>query len=81
MYEYKIVQVPRDLVASVGSVQKGVAEEFMQRTIDTFATKGWEFYRVDSLTVTEKPGCLASLVGQKAEIHSLNVICFRREKQ
>lgn len=80
MYEYKMVQVPRDLAGKVGDVDKGVAASYMQNIVNQHAVNGWEFYRVDTLTVTEKPGCLQGLLGQKEVLHALNVVCFRKAK-
>ena len=80
MFEYKMIQVPKDLSAGIGAVQQGAAQQYMQKLIDDAAAQGWEFYRIDSLTVTEKPGCLQALMGQKETFHSLNIVCFRREK-
>lgn len=79
-YEYKMVQVPRDLAARIGDVDKGAGAVYMQKAVDEGVAGGWEFYRVDTLTITEKPGCLQSLLGQKEVLHALNIICFRREK-
>lgn len=79
MYDYKMVQIPRDLSVKMGKAE-GVAADYLQATINANATNGWEFYRIDNLTVTEKPGCLAGLSGQKEIFHSVGVICFRRPK-
>lgn len=80
MYDYKMVQVPKDLAAKIGDVEKGAGAAYMQQVIDANTGYGWEFYRVDTLSITEKPGCLASLFGQKKTFFSLNIICFRRLK-
>ena len=80
MFEYKMIQVPKDLSAEVGAVQQGAAQQYMHKLVDNAVGEGWEFYRIDSLTVTEKPGCLQALMGQKETFHNLNIVCFRREK-
>ena len=79
MYEYKMVQIPRDLAVKIGKAE-GAAAQYMQQTIDAYVAEGWEFYRVDSLTITEKPGCLGGLFGQKEVYHSVGVISFRKSK-
>lgn len=79
MYEYKMVQIPRDLAVKMGKAE-GVAATYLQETVNANAVAGWEFYRVDNLTVTEKPGCLGGLAGQKEIYHALGVISFRRLK-
>jgi len=79
MYEYKMVQVPRDLSVKMGKAE-GVAARYMQETVNANAVDGWEYYRMDNLTITEKPGCFNALFGQKEVYHSVGVLCFRREK-
>jgi hypothetical protein len=78
-YEYRMVQVPRDLAVKMGKAE-GVAARYMQETIDANTGNGWEYYRMDNLTITENPGCLAALFGQKEVYHSVGVLCFRRAK-
>ena len=80
MYEYKMVQVPHDLAAKSGDVDRGAGANYMQKVVNEHAVDGWEFYRIDNLTVTENAGCLAGLFGNKGVMHSLNVVCFRRAK-
>ena len=79
MYEYKMVQIPRDLAVKVGQAE-GAAAKYLQDAINANTGDGWEFYRIDNLTITEKPGCLGGLSGQKEAYHSVGVICFRRAK-
>ena len=79
MYEYKMVQVPRDLSVKMGKAE-GVAARYMQETVDAHAVEGWEYYRMDNLSITEKPGCFGALTGQKEVYHSVGVLCFRRAK-
>ena len=79
MYEYRMVQIPRDLSVKMGKAE-GVAAEYLQALVNDVVAKGWEFYRIDNLTVTEKPGCLGALFGQKEIYHSVGVVCFRRPK-
>jgi len=79
MYEYKMVQVPRDLRIKLASAE-GVAARYMQETVNAHARDGWEYYRVDNLTGTKKPGCLSALskYHQPVVYHSVDVLCFRR---
>ena len=79
MYEYKMVQIPRDLSAKVGEGDN-LAANMLQRIVDQNAIDGWEFYRIDNLTILEKPGCLGSLMGQKEIFSSVGVVSFRRVK-
>lgn len=80
MYTYKMVQIPRDLATKLG--QGGdLAANFLQGIVDEYAAQGWEFYRIDNLTITEHPGCLGMLLGKKEVFSSVGVICFRKPKQ
>ena len=78
-YEYKMVQISKDLGAKVGNAEN-IAARYLQGVVDTHAVDGWEYYRTDNLTVTERPGCLAGLFGQKEVFYSVGVVCFRRQK-
>lgn len=78
VYKYKFIPVPRDFTSDIGLGYKKV-EDFMQKTVDEMVKQGWEFYRIDSLTVTERPGCLQGLFGAKETFHSINIICFRMQ--
>jgi hypothetical protein len=76
MYKYKFISVPKNFVSNINSGYQKV-EDFMQKTVDDMVKQGWEFYRIDSVTVTEQPGCLQGLLGAKETFHDVNIICFR----
>lgn len=59
MYEYRMVQVPPTLVVS-GKQTGQEAAEYLQNIVNQHAAQGWEYYRVDSIGVQSKPGCLRS---------------------
>lgn len=79
MYDYKMVQVTSDLATKMGK-SAGAAATVMQGMVDAHTGDGWEYYRSDSLSITEKPGCIMGLLGQKEVITYVNVLCFRRAK-
>lgn len=79
MYQYKMVQIPRDLATKLGQ-GADLAANFLQGIVDQYAAEGWEFYRIDNLTITEKAGCLGLFLGKKDVFTSVGVICFRKEK-
>ena len=78
-YKYKMVQAPKNLHLKNVPSSSGVAEGYLQAVVDQYATDGWEFYRVDDMTVATSPGCLGALTGQKETYTVYNVITFRRE--
>jgi len=43
-----------------------------------YSKQGWEFYRVDTIGMIEKPGCLAALFGARAGNFDYYVVTFRR---
>lgn len=79
MYEYKMIQVPKDLAVKMGQAE-GAAAEYLQAAINQNTGNGWEFYRTDTLSITEKPGCLGALFGQKENYRNVVVVCFRKAK-
>lgn len=79
-YEYKMVQVPPNIQVEQKDYQGGEAAAYLEEIVNAWAAKGWEFYRVDSIGVQVKPGCLASLSNKEAETNLYYVITFRYEK-
>ncbi|WP_018466927.1 DUF4177 domain-containing protein [Calidithermus timidus] len=76
-YEYKAVQLPKHISVNARN-RDSAAAELIQGVINNFAAEGWEFYRIDTVTTVEPPGCLAALFGQKDTYTPLNVVIFRR---
>ena len=77
-YIYKMVQLPQTYVVKKDTEQ-AIANELNDR-VNHFARNGWEFYRIDSVGVAVKPGCLASLLGTRSTMTYYNVVTFRRPK-
>ena len=78
MYDYYMVQVPPTIVVKRKEDQSQIAAAYLQAVAVEQAARGWEFYRVDTIGVTVKPGCLAALFGQKNPIVHYYVVTFRR---
>ena len=75
MYEYKMVQVPPNLL--VGAKQANTAAaDFVQNLANTNAVDGWEFFRIDTMGVGVPRGCLST--GQ--DVSQYYVVTFRRPK-
>ena len=47
--------------------------------INSYAKNGWEFYRVDHLTIIINNGCIAALLGNPYSTQTYDVVTFRRE--
>jgi hypothetical protein len=79
-YEYKMVQVPPAIQVSAKEHKGNEAAEYLESKVNEMASQGWEFYRVDTIGVSLKPGCLAALSGKKEDMHNYYVITFRKPK-
>jgi hypothetical protein len=79
-YEYKMVQIPPNIIVKSKDWQGQEAAYYLQELVDQYAAQGWEFYRVDTIGIVRKPGCLASLFGKQAEFFEYYVVTFRRQK-
>jgi len=79
MYEYHMVQVPPTISVKAGQ-GGGAAAYYLQEIVDKFAQDGWEFYRIETIGVLEQPGCgcLAALLGIRAQVREQYVVVFRR---
>lgn len=77
-YQYRMVQIPPNI--SVRDAERGQeAAQYLQSLVNEYAREGWEFYRVDTIGVEVRPGCLFSLLGRSAEYTQYFVVTFRRE--
>jgi hypothetical protein len=83
MIKYKVVAIPRDMMVMKklfgDKLDPGqTIAEYVESEIGSYASQGWEFYRMDAVNVTEKPGCLGALFGQKETTTAYNMMTFRR---
>lgn len=76
-YVYRMVQVPPNIEVQSGQARGSEAAEYLNELVSKMAFQGWEFYRIDTLGVVERPGCLAALLGVKATRTEFYVVCFR----
>jgi len=80
-YTYKVVAIPRDVEMMRGVSGPTPAERvagYVEQVINQQAQEGWEFYRMDTVNITEKPGCLGQLLGQKEATFAYNLLIFRK---
>lgn len=80
-YQYKMVQVAPNIQIFGKRCQGNEAAIYLEEVVSQHTTDGWEFYRVDTIGVKEKPGCLAALFGRKESTSTFYVISFRRGAQ
>lgn len=85
-YQYRMIQIPPAI--SVTGVEKGTeAAHYLESLANQQAQQGWEFYRVDSIGVEVRPGCIAGLLhtltggvlGAEITYTSYYVVTFRKQ--
>lgn len=75
MYEYKMIQIPPTIEVE-RKLTDVAAATYLQQIVDRNAVDGWEYYRVDTIGVKEKPGC-----GSQTPVTMQHyVVTFRRLK-
>ena len=79
-YEYKMVQVPPTIEVKAKDWRGNEAAYYLQSIANEQAAQGWEFYRVDTVGVVTRPGCLGALLGAKQTLIEYYVVTFRRPK-
>ena len=77
-YEYSMLQIPPNITVAKKGYAGNEAAGYLQEVVNGMSREGWEFFRVDSIGVQVKPGCLAALFGSKVEETSYYVVTFRR---
>lgn len=80
-YEYKMIQIPPTIVVKEKEQRGNEAAYYLQSIANEQAVQGWEFYRVDTVGVVTKPGCLGALSGAKQSLVEYYVVTFRRERK
>jgi hypothetical protein len=83
-WEYQVIALPRDVMVMKKTFGGGNPAEtiagYVQSVIMERAREGWEFYRIDTVNVVEKPGCLGGLLGQKETAMAYNLLTFRKSR-
>lgn len=78
MLEYKCVPAPKELVIDKNGSYSSAVSSFAG-LINNEAKDGWKFHSMENIAVTEKPGCLAGLFGQKDTTVYFNMLVFSKE--
>jgi len=79
-YEYKMIQVPPTIEVKAKEHKGNEAAFYLESLANQYTEQGWEFWRVDTIGVITSPGCLAGLLGKKAELIEYFIVTFRRAK-
>jgi hypothetical protein len=78
VYQYKMIQVPPNIEVLAKQHRGNEAAAYLESIVNANARDGWEFYRVDEIGVSVRPGCLAGLLGQKEAFSNYYVVSFRK---
>lgn len=71
-YEYRMEPFPETLRS------RAEIAHHLETFSATVAAKGWEFYRIDNVSVQIPNGCLASLIGQPYRLEHVHIMTFRK---
>ena len=77
-FQYKMVQIPPGIIVDPGKAKGNEAAKYLEDFVNPIAAKGWEFYRIDTFEVHNKPGCLGALFGQRSDTITYYVVTFRK---
>ena len=80
LYEYYMVQIPSNFAAQQNTTSGHEIASYVQDWANRLSAEGWEFYRIDTMGMTEVPGCLAGLFGGQASHTQYSIMTFRRLK-
>jgi len=79
-YEYKMIQIPPTIEVKEKEIKGNEAAVYLESLANKYAEQGWEFWRVDTIAVMTRAGCLAGLIGKKSALIEYFVVTFRRVK-
>jgi hypothetical protein len=77
-YVYKFVPfIPRLKVGVFGPENAGAISAQLEALVAQFAQAGWEYVRLEQVSVEHAAGCLASLFGAKNHSVDYDLVVFR----
>ncbi len=74
MKKFKIVEGPKNII--VGRKNSEEALKLFEDIINKEVSQGWEYHSMETITITEKPGCF-----QKPEIRYSYMLIFYKEER
>ena len=74
MRKYKIVGGPKNIIVSRGNDEE--AYKLFEEIINKEVAQGWQYHSMESITITERPGCLQQPVVR----YSYMLIFYKDEK-
>jgi len=77
--EYKCVPAPMGLVIGAKESEDEAVRSFAN-LINKEANDGWNFHSMETISVTQKAGCLGALFGQGPQTTNFNMLVFSKSK-
>lgn len=74
MRKYKIVEGPKNIIVEQGNSEKAL--KLFEDIINKEVQQGWEYHSMQTITITEKPGCFQQPIVR----YSYMLIFFKDEK-
>ena len=74
MRKYKIVEGPKNIV--VDKKNSAAALKLFEEIINKEVSQGWEYHSMETITITERPGCFQQPVVR----YSYMLIFYKEEK-
>jgi hypothetical protein len=78
MTQYMCVPGPKTIVVNKIEDMDGAVVQFSD-LINQHCANGWDFFSLEEITVADKPGCLAGLLGAKEETRNYNMLVFKKD--
>jgi len=77
MSQYKCVPGPKNLVVNkVEDMDKAVVQ--FSDLINQHCKDGWDFFALEEVSVTRRPGCLAGIFGARETTVVYNMLVFKK---
>ena len=74
MKKYKIVEGPKNIIVDKKNSQEAL--KLFENIINNEVSQGWEYHSMETITITEKPGCFQQPVSR----YSYMLIFYKEEK-
>lgn len=81
IYQYKMSQIPVNFALQDANCESPLPATRLEKLVNDYAKQGWEFYRIDTINVSVKRGCLGSLLRRPAETAPYCLVTFRKEQK
>lgn len=80
-FEYLVIPFVGQIRSGVFSIENaGTASKQLQKVIDDYSQRGWDFHSVNDINIQINPGCLASLLGARVSFITFDQVIFRRKR-